>query len=493
MGRLWKAEIERALQATGLLIAVIGPGWEGPSDDDGRPRIQSEADVVRREIAVALASGSVVIPLLVDGARLPSADQLPDDLKGLRAGHVGRIRPEQVSDNYFEDDIARLRRIVSEWRREQHEVSRKPRPHVARPKPRGRLNALARRVLEASLVPPKLTKTFRSSIFLREDPEADIRDYFAEKPLAGYLPYVEIKNWTHDLWSARKITVTKKEGTHSLDSWGPGDGDALREEAYAQAYQKEPKPFNGPAVRVLRATPDADELHLTVQRSEYDNQIRSNLAMDFRSRRPGADGTTLRAILRQTSKPGRLPALDDGRLANTLGVAVLLAFVENGIVQPYLTKRTSEGMPMSAGGEYHCTASGVAELNEQWPHTDPVFWRDSMLRELDEEVGLLEHDLEYIEPVAFCREMMRGGKPQLFFLGLTNLTRTELTARMKSARRRVKGGSRPIVENTGAIKTLKPQALARKLSGGNVEAHFTVEAEALLYYFERCRHYANSV
>ena len=68
-----------------VLLALIGPDWLTLADDQGRPRIQAEHDYVRYEIATALRTGKRVIPVLLDGARMPTPAQLPPGLEDLPA------------------------------------------------------------------------------------------------------------------------------------------------------------------------------------------------------------------------------------------------------------------------------------------------------------------------------------------------------------------------------------------------------------------------
>src|SRR5262249_46294491 len=67
----------------GMLLAVIGPNWLDARDEDGNPRLQNPSDFVRIEIAAALQRDIPVIPILLDGARIPRAIGLPDDIKEL--------------------------------------------------------------------------------------------------------------------------------------------------------------------------------------------------------------------------------------------------------------------------------------------------------------------------------------------------------------------------------------------------------------------------
>lgn len=68
-----------------VLLAVIGTHWLDASDEEGKRRLDSTTDFVRTEIATALQRGIPVIPILLDGAKIPKVQQLPKDLEGLAA------------------------------------------------------------------------------------------------------------------------------------------------------------------------------------------------------------------------------------------------------------------------------------------------------------------------------------------------------------------------------------------------------------------------
>jgi hypothetical protein len=66
-----------------VLLAVIGPNWSDARDEDRTRRLENPNDFVRIEIATALQRDISVIPILLDGAKIPKANQLPDELKEL--------------------------------------------------------------------------------------------------------------------------------------------------------------------------------------------------------------------------------------------------------------------------------------------------------------------------------------------------------------------------------------------------------------------------
>src|SRR4051812_3580621 len=74
--------IEQTLAGCDALIAVIGRDWEGIGES-ARRRVDEPNDWVRIEIATALKRNVRVIPVLVDGATMPSEAMLPEDLRRL--------------------------------------------------------------------------------------------------------------------------------------------------------------------------------------------------------------------------------------------------------------------------------------------------------------------------------------------------------------------------------------------------------------------------
>src|SRR5262249_43502002 len=66
-----------------VLLAVIGPNWLNVGDEAGHRRLDNPSDFVRIEIATALQRDIPVIPILLDGAKIPRAEQLPDDIQEL--------------------------------------------------------------------------------------------------------------------------------------------------------------------------------------------------------------------------------------------------------------------------------------------------------------------------------------------------------------------------------------------------------------------------
>jgi hypothetical protein len=270
---------------------------------------------------------------------------------------------------------------------------------------------------------------------LRYDPEWLIEWYRDETPAAPGLPYA------------------------LLDRSGPYR--AVRSEepfVLCDVTGMQPRlPFDESVAR-LAAYEDGT---LQVQRARYSDGVKSNYAVDG----PGA----LRDVLRR-DYGAKLPPLADARLSNGIGLAVV---VWDGDGRPYLPRR-APGQAVYAGG-FHCTASGET----QWPQAakdfDEVFTAQ-ICRELEEEAGLARSDLEWIRPLALCREFLRAGKPQFFFAARTVLTAEELAGRRRAAiAAQIERGRLEILDevleevNSGTIKECTMECVANLALFGGME------------------------
>jgi WD40 repeat protein len=101
-------KIEKTVGSCDVLIAIIGRGWLSSCDQEGQLRLVNPEDVVRMEIASALKRDIRVIPVLVDGASMPLARDLPYDLKALV-----RRNALQLSHDRFQSDSERLGSAVA--------------------------------------------------------------------------------------------------------------------------------------------------------------------------------------------------------------------------------------------------------------------------------------------------------------------------------------------------------------------------------------------
>jgi hypothetical protein len=115
--------IARAVASCDVLLALIGDQWLTLTDEEGRPRLAKPDDFVRIEIETALKRDVRIIPILVEGAPMPSADELPPSL-----ARLARRQALELSPSRFEFDTGRLLDVLDAEVAEAHAVSNTERP-----------------------------------------------------------------------------------------------------------------------------------------------------------------------------------------------------------------------------------------------------------------------------------------------------------------------------------------------------------------------------
>jgi hypothetical protein len=95
--------IEQAVASADAFIEIIGQRWLSAADADGGRRLDNPTDAVRIALGSALASDVAVIPVLVDGARVPKEDELPPELAGL-----ARRNALELTDTRWDYDVEQL-------------------------------------------------------------------------------------------------------------------------------------------------------------------------------------------------------------------------------------------------------------------------------------------------------------------------------------------------------------------------------------------------
>ena len=86
-----------------MCVVLIGRHWESIALPDGRRRLDDPTDFVRLEVAAAIREGVTVIPVLVEGAPMPSPASLPEELRAL-----SRRQAIDLSNERWNYDVGRL-------------------------------------------------------------------------------------------------------------------------------------------------------------------------------------------------------------------------------------------------------------------------------------------------------------------------------------------------------------------------------------------------
>jgi serine/threonine protein kinase len=165
LGVNFKKHLDSIVAKCDVELVVIGPDWA--SD----PRLSDPNDFVRIEVESALQRDIPVVPVLVDGAAMPGADELPESLaelslrNGMEVGH----------DPNFHRDMDRLINglkaiVVKEPEEEKEEKPSPPPPKPAQKPPPKPVSEPAPRPTAPSDLPlaPEVGQKFATSYQLMD-------------------------------------------------------------------------------------------------------------------------------------------------------------------------------------------------------------------------------------------------------------------------------------------------------------------------------------
>ena len=113
-GENFRTAIRREIDSARVMLVIIGKQWTFAENADGLQRLEEANDVVRREIVIALENGLRVVPVLVSGAQIPQAAQLPAALVKLT-----NLNAFPVSEDLFEEEMASLAEYIRRWLADQ--------------------------------------------------------------------------------------------------------------------------------------------------------------------------------------------------------------------------------------------------------------------------------------------------------------------------------------------------------------------------------------
>ncbi len=104
VGSRYADVIDELLNHCDAILVMIGPNWLTTRSDEGVLRLNEPHDMVRKEIELALSKGMMLIPVLLDAAKMPNKKQLPESIKELASKNAVEIR----EDPDFDRDIEKL-------------------------------------------------------------------------------------------------------------------------------------------------------------------------------------------------------------------------------------------------------------------------------------------------------------------------------------------------------------------------------------------------
>lgn len=242
---------------------------------------------------------------------------------------------------------------------------------------------------------------------------------FETEVLPYGLPYKMEVDYVKDPASRIQIKDSSLSGRFEMDAALRADTEAVLKEFLTA----KPKTTDGPTLRMKSFTKSDDSTYVCeLQASSYFDQVRTNLTLDV----PYRLGETVR--IADLGENGHLKDLSDSIMANTVGVSAIWVMEcpnqdkDNRLRFFLRPRRGDNGVFTDMLG----TISGVVEYPASKTFETP--WLEDYLmkeirREFYQESGFngyikdnsLSEDVVQIIPLAFMRELTRGGKPQFFF------------------------------------------------------------------------------
>lgn len=204
---------------------------------------------------------------------------------------------------------------------------------------------------------------------------------------------------------------------------------AIRSEAQQLlAIQKNSNPelTDATMARLNDMMEEEGKLVLLLSRASYFDYLATNYSMDLK-----VEGWA--KTLREKLHGNRLPSLKESLLANHIGIGVLL-FTSDGFL--ILQRRAPEKLSIRPS-QWAPSISGAAEFKDlKGGNAAPVY--NLFLREGEEElnIGLEDYEESSIQLLGITRELLRGGKPEIFFSAMLRLNSSEIRIKSRSAKDR---------------------------------------------------------
>jgi hypothetical protein len=184
--------IAAAVGSCQVLLALIGDRWLDSTDRKGRRKLDDANDLVRLEIQAALERNIRVIPVLVDGVTMPTAEELPASLAGL-----ARRQAFELSYSRFRDDARRLVDLLDRLlavappgpataATPARAVTVSQLPQVAEERPRtSREKSTVQRLVSAGSIPDGTPLTLRPTTEVTPEVRAAIEAWVNQDPRRG--------------------------------------------------------------------------------------------------------------------------------------------------------------------------------------------------------------------------------------------------------------------------------------------------------------------
>ncbi|SRR6266496_3009622 len=185
--------------------------------------------------------------------------------------------------------------------------------------------------------------------------------------------------------------------------------------------------YDSTTIRLTGIESNDHGITLTVSKARFMQYVATNYAMDAMLKEKGWT-RSLRDIVHPTT---HLCRLEESLLCNHIGVGALVFTSDNYLVIPF---RSNANIATWRQTISPSISGATCYDDDMWNfRTGPVA---SWMREGREELGLENKDFVEGSDTFFglTRDLLRGGKPEMFFAVRVNLTRTQLEQRFSKAK-----------------------------------------------------------
>jgi TIR domain len=103
LGRDFRKELQKTVAACDVMLVLIDKNWAAAKDAKGRIRLENSDDFVRMEVETALKRDIVVTPILLKGAQMPAAEELPAEIS-----HLAYRSAFELSHSRWQSDVGEM-------------------------------------------------------------------------------------------------------------------------------------------------------------------------------------------------------------------------------------------------------------------------------------------------------------------------------------------------------------------------------------------------
>lgn len=227
------------------------------------------------------------------------------------------------------------------------------------------------------------------------------------------LPYKELVNYIENPES--KIDVVYSNKIYQLDINLLDETDL----AFNAFINERPNTTDGNILGVKGFERlDSNLYKIKLVKSSYHNLVRTNITLDF----PLKSNNFKSLRTNDLDEKNNLKSFGDSALINSIGVSTVLTYHHKGSFYFYMKPRKGK---LGVFNNMLGSVSGVVEPPENSLTELTSYVSNEVMRELHEETGLSITEIKknpqfQIIPLAFTRELTRGGKPQFFFMVIIN-------------------------------------------------------------------------